>query len=79
MSRCELCDQGDRRPDHRARLAERDGQIALVLNVPVEVCPACGQVWLSMPVAKRLDELFDRLLASGAESAQVHWDPAVAA
>lgn len=79
MRRCEHCDQGDRRPGHRARLAERDGRVALVLNVPVEVCPACGQVWLTMPVAKRLDELFNRLLASGAESAQVHWDPAVAA
>jgi len=79
MRRCEDCDQGDRRSEHRARLAERDGRVALVLNVPVEVCPACGQVWLTMSVAKRLDELFNRLLASGAESAQVHWDPAVAA
>ncbi len=41
---------------------------------PVEVCPSCGQVWLSMDVAKRLDIVFDRLLASGAESAQVHWE-----
>jgi YgiT-type zinc finger domain-containing protein len=79
MSRCERCDQGERRPALRARLAERDGRTALVLNVPVEVCPACGQVWLTMPVAKRLDELFDRLLASGAESAQMHWDQAAAA
>ena len=79
MTRCERCDQGERRPEQRARLAERDGRTALVLGVPVEVCPACGQVWLTMPVAKRLDELFDRLLASGAETAQVHWDQAVAA
>lgn len=79
MSRCERCDQSERRPEQRARLAERDGRTALVLGVPVEVCPACGQVWLTMPVAKRLDELFDRLLASGAETAQVHWDQAVAA
>jgi YgiT-type zinc finger domain-containing protein len=79
MTRCELCDQGERRPEQRARLAERDGRTALVLNVPVEVCPACGQVWLTMPVAKRLDALFDKLLASGAETAQVHWDQAVAA
>jgi YgiT-type zinc finger domain-containing protein len=79
MTRCERCDQGDRRPGYRARLAERDGRVALVFNVPVEVCPACGQVWLTMPVAKRLDELFNKLLASGAESAQVHWDHAVAA
>ena len=79
MNRCERCNQCDRRPEQRARLAERDGRTALVLNVPVEVCPACGEVWLTMPVAKRLDELFDMLLASGAESAQVHWDQAVAA
>jgi YgiT-type zinc finger domain-containing protein len=79
MSRCERCDQGERRPEQRARLAERNGRTALVLNVPVEVCPACGQVWLTMPVAKRLDKLFDQLLASGAESAQVHWDQAAAA
>lgn len=79
MSRCERCDQGDRRPERRARLAERDSRTALVLNVPVEVCPSCGQVWLAMPTAKRLDALFDQLLASGAESAQIHWDQAAAA
>lgn len=76
MTRCVRCDQGDREPDRRARLAERDGRTALVLDVPVEVCPACGQVWLTMPVAKRLDELVDQLLASGAESAQRRWAPA---
>lgn len=54
-------------------LAERDSRVAPVLNVPVEVCPACCQVWLSMSVAKDLDEVFNKLLASGAESAQVHW------
>ena len=79
MSRCEHCDQGEPRPAHRDRLAKRDGRTAFVLNVPVEGCPACGQVWLTMPVAKRLDELFERLLASGAESAQIHWDHAAAA
>ncbi|MGH3871924.1 MAG: YgiT-type zinc finger protein [Pseudonocardiaceae bacterium] len=77
--RCDNCDNGERRSTRRARLAERDGRIALVLGVPVEVCPACGQVWLTMEVAKRLDLLFDRLLASGAESAQVHWEQPEAA
>lgn len=72
--RCERCDNGDRRPERRARMAERGGQTALVLEVPVEVCTACGQVWLTMDVAKRLDALFDRLLDSGAESSQIHWD-----
>ncbi len=79
MNRCERCDQGERQADRRARLAEREGRTALVLDVPVEVCPSCGQVWLTMPVAKRLDLLFDQLLASGAESAQLHWEGAQAA
>lgn len=60
-------------------MAEREGRTAVVLNVPVEVCPACEQVWLTMDVAKRLDALFDQLLASGAESSQIHWDQAEAA
>ena len=79
MTRCGRCDQGDRKPERRARLAEREGRTALVLDVPVEVCPACGQVWLSMAVAKRLDGLFDQLLASGAETAQMHWEGVQAA
>ncbi|MGH3719857.1 MAG: YgiT-type zinc finger protein [Pseudonocardiaceae bacterium] len=79
LMRCDYCDNGERCPTRRARLAERDGRTALVLGVPVEVCPACGQVWLTMEVAKRLDLLFDRLLASGAESAQVHGEQPQAA
>lgn len=47
--------------------------------MPVEVCPAYGQVWLSMETARRLDQLFTKLLDSGAESAQMHWDSPLAA
>lgn len=72
--RCDVCDNGERVPATRSRITERGGRTAVVLGVPVEECPACGQVWLTMDVAKRLDELFDQLLASGAELAQAHWD-----
>ena len=77
--RCEQCDNGEQRPERRARMAERDGRTAVVLDVPVEVCSACEQVWLTMDVAKRLDALFDQLLDSGAESSQIHWDQVEAA
>lgn len=77
--RCERCNNAERRPAHRARMAEREGRTAVVLDLPVEVCPACEQVWLTMEVAKRLDVVFDRLLDSGAESSQIHWDQAAAA
>ncbi len=79
LMRCEHCDNGERQPARRARLAEKDGRTAVVLDVPVEVCPACGEVWLALDVAVRLDALFNKLLSSGAESAQVHWDQAEAA
>jgi YgiT-type zinc finger domain-containing protein len=79
MMRCEVCDNGERVSARRSRVAERDGHTAVVLGVPVEVCPACDQVWLTMEVAKRLDALFDELLASGAELAQAHWDASRAA
>lgn len=74
MMRCDNRDNGERVPATRSRIAERDGRTAVVLGVPVEECPACGEVWLTMGVAKRLDVLFDQLLASGAELAQAHWD-----
>lgn len=76
--RCESCDNGERRADRRAKVAEKDGRAALVLGVPVEVCEACGEVWLSMEVAKRLDELFRRMLSSDLEVATRHYDAALA-
>lgn len=71
--RCDACDNGERVPATRSRVAERDGCTALVLGVPVEECPACGQIWLTSEVAGRLDVLFDQLLGSGAELAHAHW------
>ena len=57
--RCEHCNNGERRPVRRAQIAERDGRTAVVLDVPVEICDSCGEVWLSMDVAKHVDELFN--------------------
>lgn len=71
--RCEHCDQADRRPVHRAKLSERDGRVAVVLGVPMEECPACGERWLDWDVARRLDSLLTELLAGGAEVATRHF------
>lgn len=76
LMRCERCNNGERRGLHRARLAERHGRTAVVLDVPVEECPSCAEIWLSMEVAVRLDALFNQLLAGGAESSRMHWDQA---
>ena len=72
--RCDVCDNGERVRTIRSRIAEREGRTAVVLGVPVEECPACGQIWLTMDVAKQPDILFDQLLGRGTELAQAHWD-----
>ncbi len=71
--RCASCDQADRAPVRRAKLAERDGRIAVVLEVPMEECPACGVRWLTLAVAESLDTMLRRLI-SGAETSTAHWD-----
>jgi YgiT-type zinc finger domain-containing protein len=72
--RCEVCDQGDRRPVRRAKLAEQAGRVAVVLGVPMEECPACGERWLDFDVARRLDELITAMLVTDAEVVTRHFD-----
>ncbi len=71
--RCERCDQGDRRSVKRAKLAERDGKVAVVLDVPMEECPACGERSLSWDVARRLDELLTAILSGDVEVGTRHF------
>ncbi len=72
--RCERCDQGERQPVTRAKLAERDGKVAVVLGVPMLECPACAERWLAWDVARRLDELLDAMLGGDIEVATRHFD-----
>lgn len=72
--RCEHCDQGDRVPVRRAKLAERDHRVAVVLDVPMEECPSCGDRWLRWDVAARLDEMFNEMLAGDVEVATRHFE-----
>ena len=53
--RCDICGNGERRPGHRPYVVERGERVAVVTEVPVEECPACGQVWFDERVALRLD------------------------
>ena len=77
--RCQRCDEGDRISVRRAKTAERDGKVAVVLGVPMEECPACGDRWLAWDVAQRLDELFTTMLAGDLEVATRHFDARSAA
>lgn len=71
--RCERCDQGERLPVSRAKLAERDGRVAVVMDVPMLECPACAERWLEWDVARRLDELLNAMLTGDVEVATRHF------
>ncbi len=58
----------------RAKLAERAGKVAVVLGVPMQECPACGERWLDFDVARRLDALLNAMLAGDVEVATRHFD-----
>ena len=77
--RCQRCDEGDRITVRRAKTAERDGKVALVLGVPMEECPACGDRWLAWDVAQRLDGLLTAMLAGDLEVVTQHFDARSAA
>ncbi|MGB6161740.1 MAG: YgiT-type zinc finger protein [Pseudonocardiaceae bacterium] len=64
MMRCAVCDNGERRPARRPYVEERGNRVAVVTSVPVEECPACGEIWLAEPVALRLDALLTQMLAT---------------
>lgn len=69
------CSRGaqGRRLVRRARLAERDGRIAVVRDVPMEECTTCGELWLADHLAERLDGYFMRML-DAAEFSDACWE-----
>lgn len=79
MTRCERCDQGDRRAVRRAKMVERSGRVAVVLDVPMEECSACAERYLAWDVAGRLDDLLNAMLASDVEIATRHFEATTAA
>lgn len=74
---CEICEQAEPVAVRRAKMAERAGRVAVVIGVPMEECPACGERWLSLEVAEMLDGMLRRLIANGADTATAHWDELV--
>jgi YgiT-type zinc finger domain-containing protein len=62
MTRCPACDSGERQPALRPQVAQRDGRVAVVTDVPVEVCASCGETWIPEAVALILDGLLAEML-----------------
>ena len=69
---CVMCD-GTTTATTRPKAVERDGRIAVIRDVPVEVCDSCGEICLDATVAKQLDVLFRQMLAGPVDEAVGHY------
>jgi YgiT-type zinc finger domain-containing protein len=74
---CVMC-EGTTVAATRPKAVERDGRIAVIRDVPVQVCDSCGEVYLDVAVTKQLDVLFRRLLEGPVEQVVAHYQPAAA-
>lgn len=74
---CVLCDDSTVAiTDPKA--VQREDRVAVIRNVPVDVCESCGAVYLDGTVAKRLDELFREMLSGNADQVFGHDVPVAA-
>jgi YgiT-type zinc finger domain-containing protein len=62
--RCEACSNGERRAARKPYVAQEGSRVAVVTDVPVEECAACGEVWFDEQVALTLDVLLTDMLAT---------------
>jgi YgiT-type zinc finger domain-containing protein len=74
---CVMC-EGTLVSATRPKAVERDGRIAVIRDVPVEVCESCGEVYLDASVVTQLDVLFRKLLDGPVDQVVGHYEPAAA-
>jgi YgiT-type zinc finger domain-containing protein len=64
LMRCSTCRNGDLRAERRHKSAEKDGRVAVVIDIPVTVCPSCETAWYDEDVAVALDAMLTEMLAA---------------
>lgn len=67
--KCQICKQGDTRPDTTTVTLEADGATMVFKNVPADVCEICGEAYVD---EKTTAQLLDRI--SDAREAGVEVD-----
>jgi YgiT-type zinc finger domain-containing protein len=72
-----MCD-GKMGATTRPKVVERDGRLAVIRDVPVEICESCGEVYLDSSVARQLDALFRRLLDGPVDQVVGHYQSSAA-
>ena len=70
--KCVICKKGDAAPGHATVTMERSGTVAVIRDVPADICQDCGEYYLSADTAKRV---MDQAEAAAQRRAQVEVAP----
>jgi YgiT-type zinc finger domain-containing protein len=65
--KCIICKQAETQPGTTTVTLERDGLALVVKQVPAQVCPNCGESYVSEQVAARLLETAEGMVRVGTQ------------
>lgn len=64
---CSVCKSGTTKSGTTTYVADRDGRVAIIRDVPAEICQQCGEQYFDAGTAQALYDLAERILAHGSE------------
>ncbi len=67
MMRCFVCKSGSVKPGRATYFVERGGHVAVIRDVPAEVCEQCGEEYFESETARLVYDMAERLLTEGGE------------
>jgi len=67
MMLCFVCKSGTVEPGRVTYVVERDGHVAVIRDVPAEVCRQCGEEYFGSETAQAIYDQAERILAHGSE------------
>ncbi|AFM12962.1 type II toxin-antitoxin system MqsA family antitoxin [Turneriella parva] len=67
MKGCQICKTGVLHPSHANVNLNRGETVVIIKQVPANVCDNCGEYYLDEPATKRVLEIAEAAVKSGAE------------
>ncbi len=67
MMHCFVCKGGTVKPGRVTYVVDRDGRVAVIRDVPAEVCSQCGEEYFGSETAQAVFDQAERIWAHGSE------------
>ena len=67
MMHCFVCKGGTVKPGRVTYVVDRDGRVAVIRDVPAEVCSQCGEEYFGSETAQAVFDQAERILAHGSD------------